>query len=123
VSTGEALVRALLHATDTGDEQASDALLADDVRFRFGNGAVVNGKRELIAGRGAFRESLARMHHEIVSISELDDVVYAELIVTYTRRDGSTVAVPCCDVFRLRQGLIAEYRIYIDVSPVVAGVP
>lgn len=117
------MIRALLDATDTGDEQTSDGLLADDVRFRFGNGAVVNGKRELIAGRGAFRKSIAGMRHEIVSITESDDLVYAELIVTYTRLDGTAVAVPCCDAFRLREGLIAEYRIYIDVSPVVAGGP
>jgi ketosteroid isomerase-like protein len=123
VSTGEALIRELLRATDAGDQAAGDALLAEDVRFRFGNGAEVNGKRELIAARpGGIRASIAGMHHEIVAIVESGDVVCAELIVTYTRRDGSTVAVPCCDVFRLREGLIADYRIYIDVSPVLAGV-
>ncbi len=118
MSTAEALIRDLLAATDAGDEAASDALLADDVRFRFANGAVVDGKAALIAGRGAFRDAIAGMHHEIVSITESDDVIVAELIVTYTRRDASTVAVPCCDVFRLRGGLVVDYRIYIDVGPV-----
>ena len=121
MSTGEALIRELLRATDAGDEAAADALLADDIRFRFGNGAVVSGKRELQAGRGAFRASIAGMRHEIVAITESADVVCAELIVTYTRLDASTVALPCCDVFRLRDGMIADYRIYIDVGPVLAG--
>lgn len=117
MSTGAGLVTELLRATDAGDERAADALLAEDVRFRFGNGAVVNGKRELRAGRGTFRASIAGIHHEIVAIIEAGAVVCAELIVTYTRHDGSTVALPCCDVFRLRDGLVADYRIYMDVAP------
>ena len=42
---------------------------------------------------------------------------------TDTRLDGSVVSVPCCNVFRLDGGLIAQYRVYIDIGPVfpVAG--
>jgi hypothetical protein len=33
---------------------------------------------------------------------------------------GDVVTLPCCNVFRLRDGLIAEYRSYIDANPVYA---
>jgi ketosteroid isomerase-like protein len=47
----------------------------------------------------------------------------AELEVHYIRLDGREVSVPCCNVFRLRNGSVADYRTYIDVTPVYASAP
>ena len=114
------VVRTLLTAIDAGDQETADSLIAEDVRFRFANNPMVIGKREFIAGRGALRNSIRGVHHEIVSLEEVGiDAVIVEMNVTYTLLDGSSVTVPCCDVFRLRDGLIADYRIYIDISPVL----
>jgi hypothetical protein len=30
------------------------------------------------------------------------------------------ITLPCCNVFALRDGLVAEYRSYIDITPVYA---
>ncbi len=46
------------------------------------------------------------------------DALIAEFDVHYTRLDGGEVTLPCCNVFRLRDGLVAEYRSYIDATPV-----
>ena len=43
-----------------------------------------------------------------------------ERYVHYTRHDSNVVTLPCCNVFRLRDGLIAEYRSYINATPVYA---
>jgi ketosteroid isomerase-like protein len=43
-----------------------------------------------------------------------------ELDVHYTRLDGGQVTLPCCNVFRLRDGSVAEDRSYIDATPVYA---
>ena len=48
------------------------------------------------------------------------DLVAVEFDVHYTRHDGQVVTIPCCNVFRLRDGLIAEYRSYVDATPVYA---
>jgi hypothetical protein len=32
--------------------------------------------------------------------------------------DGAEPRLPCCNVFRLRDGLVADYRVYMDISPV-----
>jgi hypothetical protein len=26
--------------------------------------------------------------------------------------------LPCCNVFRLRDGFVADYRVYMDINPV-----
>jgi ketosteroid isomerase-like protein len=49
-----------------------------------------------------------------------DDVFVTELEVHYTRLDGGQVTLPCCNVFRFRDGSVAEYRSYIDITPVYA---
>jgi hypothetical protein len=41
--------------------------------------------------------------------------------VRCTRLDGGEVIVPCCNVFRLKGGLVAKYRSYIDATPVYSS--
>jgi ketosteroid isomerase-like protein len=108
------VVRTLLAAIDAGDQGTADSLIADDVCFRFGSNPPVTSKREFVAGRRALRGSILGFRHEIDT-----DAVVVAMNVTYTRRDGSEVTIPCCDTFRLRDGLIVDYRIYIDISPVL----
>ena len=36
--------------------------------------------------------------------------------VTYTRHDGSQLSVPFANIFKLRDNLIEEYRIFGDFS-------
>ena len=61
------------------------------------------------------------VHENLMVVCDGDDVI-VEFDVHYTRHDGNVVTVPCCNVFRLRDGLIAEYRSYIDATPVYAPV-
>jgi hypothetical protein len=46
--------------------------------------------------------------------------VIAEFDVHYSRLDRGKVTLPCSNVFRLRGDLIAEFRTYIDATPVYA---
>ena len=48
------------------------------------------------------------------------DAVIVELKVHYTRLDGTELTLPCCNVFRLRDGAVADYRVYMDITPVYA---
>jgi hypothetical protein len=34
------------------------------------------------------------------------------------RTDGRELTLPCCNVFRLPDGLVADYRVYVDIGPV-----
>jgi ketosteroid isomerase-like protein len=46
------------------------------------------------------------------------DVSAFAAFMTDDVRDGGEVTLPCCNVLRLRDGLVAEYRSYIDATPV-----
>jgi len=34
--------------------------------------------------------------------------------------DGRKVKLPCCNVFHVRDGLVFDYRVYLDIGPVYA---
>ena len=109
-------VNRLFAAIDSRDADAFVGFLTEDSVFVFGNAAPVAGKaaiRELLVG---FFGSIRALRHEVTDTWVLPGVVVATGRVTYTRRDGSTLAVPFADVFKMEKRLVREYLIYIDAS-------
>ena len=92
--------------------------MTDDVRLRLGNAEPVEGKPAFVVSVNAFIGSVGGFRHEVLNVWSDGDALIAEFDVHYTRLDGDEVTVPCCNVFRLRDGLVAEYRSYIDATPV-----
>ena len=114
------LVRGVFAALDAKDPAAVTARMTDDVRMRLGNADIVEGKAGFLEATTAFVASISAIRHEITSIWSFDDVVIAEIDVHYERLDGRKVTLPCCNVFRVRDGLVCDYRVYLDIGPVYA---
>jgi ketosteroid isomerase-like protein len=111
-------IRQVFATFDAKDVPALAAFMVDDVRLRLGNAEMIQGKSAFISAVDAFLGSVAGVRHEVLNVWSDGDAVIAEFNVHYGRLDGGTVTLPCCNVFRLRDGLIAEYRSYIDATPV-----
>jgi ketosteroid isomerase-like protein len=113
-------VRALFAAFDKNDVSTLATLVTPDVHLQLTNNDPVDGQPAFAAAVGAFHESIAGVRHEILDLWNDRTAVIAELTVHYTRHDGREVALPCCNVFRLREGCIYDYRSYMDITPVYA---
>jgi ketosteroid isomerase-like protein len=113
-------VRRMFATFDAKDVPALAAFMTDDVRLRLGNAEMVEGKPAFVAAVDAFLASVSGFRHEVLNVWSDGEALIAEFDVHYTRLDGREVTVPCCNVFRLRDGLVAEYRSYIDATPVYA---
>jgi ketosteroid isomerase-like protein len=111
-------VQAIFAAFDAKDIGALAALMTDDVRLQIGNADVAHGKREFVSALEAFVMSVASFHHTVTNVWSDVDAVIAEIRVHYTRLDGTEMTLPCCNVFRLRNGAVADYRVYMDITPV-----
>jgi ketosteroid isomerase-like protein len=124
-SDAEALAhaRAIFEAFDAKDVSALSSLMTDDVRLRLGNAETVEGKSAFAEAVNGFFASVAGFRHDVINVWRDGDTLIAELDVHYIRLDGREVSVPCCNVFRLRNGSVADYRTYIDVTPVYASAP
>ena len=119
-----AVIMDVFATMDAGDVDAMVAHMTDDVSTQFGNQPEVFGKtafRELFKQVGG---AIKGLHHEVLDLwhaVEDFDVWLARLNVSYQLLDGSTVTLPCCNVFRMRGDLICDYRVYMDIGPVLNG--
>jgi ketosteroid isomerase-like protein len=113
--------RRLFAAVDTKDADAFGAFLAEDARLTFGNAEPLVGRAAIVAGIDAFFTTIDGLRHRIVNewYAGADTVV--EIEVTYQRPDGKSVTVPAVSIWCSRaDGLIADYRIFVDLAPVYA---
>jgi ketosteroid isomerase-like protein len=115
-----AQLRGVFATFDARDVATLASFMTDDVRLRLGNAEMIQGKAAFVDAVNAFLASIGGVRHEILTVYVDGDAAIVEFDVHYTRSDGNVVTLPCCNVFRLRDGLIAEYRSYMDATPVYA---
>jgi ketosteroid isomerase-like protein len=106
-----------LCAIDAGDIDRISTLLSPDVCLRFGNEEPVHGLADASARIAGLLSTVSTLSHELCETWVRTDAVICEVEITYERRDGSVITLPCVDVFRLSNGLIADYRAYMDINP------
>lgn len=111
-------IRRMFAAFDAKEVSAVADLVTDDVTLRLGNTPMVQGKAAFVAAVNGFLGSVAGFRHEFLNLWRAGHTVVAEFDVHYTRLDGGKVTLPCCNVFHLRDGLVSEYRSYMDATPV-----
>lgn len=108
-------------AVDRRDAEAFSNFFTSDAMFAFGNAEPARGRRAIAAAVSGFFASIAGLKHHIVDVWRIDDVLIVTNRIDYTRCDGRIVRqLPCANVLRLERGLIADYRIYMDIGPVFA---
>jgi len=113
-----AAVRDLFQAIDAMDASRFVTHLTPDGVFRFGNWPAVTGHDAARQTVGQFFESIHALHHDLLGTWADGDRVFCQGEVLYTRHDGTKVGpLPFFNLFRIRDGKIAEYLIYADVSP------
>jgi limonene-1,2-epoxide hydrolase len=111
---------ALFGAIDAMDVDGLVAHLADDVRFRFGNGAPVTGHEGVRTAVDGFFATIGGLHHELLAQCSDGNTTFLETAVTYTRLDGAEVTLPVVSVLRFDGRLITDYRVHVDLAPVYA---
>ena len=111
----------LFGTVDAMDSKKFVSFLTEDARFKFGNADAVEGKEKIEQAVAGFFGTIGGLHHDVLNVWEHPGVVVTELKVTYTRKDGRKVAVPCVNVFGMQGDKIKEYKIFIDISPVYAA--
>jgi ketosteroid isomerase-like protein len=124
--TRQQVVRAMFDALDCADIDEMVHYMTDDVVTAFGNFPELNGKAAFHMMFRDVAKSVSGVRHDIHDLWQAEqdsDVLVARMTVTYTRHDGSTISLPCCNVFRMRANLVSHYSVYMDISPVLAPHP
>lgn len=108
---------------EAADSLNLDRLLplhTEDTRLAFANHPVVEGKDGFRAAIGGFWSTIHGMSHQVTGAWSLHGgrIGIAELIVTYTRRNGSQTIVKACTVLRRRGGQVSDLRIHGDFTAI-----
>jgi ketosteroid isomerase-like protein len=105
---------------DTLDANAIAAHFTEDGKFRFSNQPPAIGKQAIRDALAQFFSTIEAMHHENTGLWLGDDgnsAVY-EVDVTYTRKDGTQITLPCASILRSRDDKVYDFRMNMDISPV-----
>jgi ketosteroid isomerase-like protein len=117
------IIRAVFAAGDSEDTDALLSFMTDDVQLVFGNADPIVGKAAFADAMRESRATLQSVRHEIHDLWEVAEdeaVVVSVMTVHYTKLNATVVSLPCCNVFRMVGDRVADYRIYMDPSPLFA---
>ncbi|WP_226889422.1 nuclear transport factor 2 family protein [Nostoc sp. MG11] len=112
------MVKRLFSRGEAFDSEGFITFFTDTPVYQFGNFDVCLDKAAIKKSADAFFSQISAVYHEIKMMWEIADVVFVEMDVTYWRKDGSVITLPCCDIFRVEGNKFSELRIFMDVNPV-----
>jgi ketosteroid isomerase-like protein len=112
------LVKQLFSRGESFDTQGFTNFFTDTPFYQFGNFEVCLDKAAIQKSVENLFSKISAVYHEIKKMWEIGNTVFVEMDVTYWRKDGSVISLPCCDIFRLEGDKFSELRIFMDVNPV-----
>ena len=104
---------------DGMDAVAFSELLTTDVKFRFSNNDVWTGREAVVSGLNYLFSKINGLKHDIKGIYVQGEGYAVEAIANYTMKDGKNISLPVVSVLKYRGNGIEDYRIYMDISPVM----
>ncbi|HEY4387808.1 MAG TPA: nuclear transport factor 2 family protein [Ktedonobacteraceae bacterium] len=125
--TTDAWIVELFETIDAMQAEKFAIYFAEESLFRFGNAVPARGRQAIEEALVPFFSSIAKLEHRITGVWhgewEHGPVISVEANVIYTRKDGTrTEALPATSTIRMQADKIKDYRIFVDISPLFAGV-
>ncbi len=108
----------VFEALDRMDPEAWASHLAPDAVMRFANEDPVYGRDACRAEAEVLFASMASISHHTIESWAHGSATITESSVSFMLPDGSLTTVPMVTIYRTNaQGLIADYRVYVDPKP------
>ncbi|WP_417433693.1 nuclear transport factor 2 family protein [Kiloniella sp.] len=111
------LITKLYQAVDEKSTSKLGAFLADDLRFQLGNFDEVHSKDAVLASNENFFQIIEAMSHRIDRIWAQGNDIICKGKVHYKRLDQSELSLPFATVLEIKNSLIQDYQVYVDVTP------
>lgn len=120
MTNADSWLKQVFQSVDEMDAVKFGEFLTQNAKFQLGNMPVVEGQMNIIDFVGSFFSSIAGISHDIEDNIFDGKRVVCHGTVTYTRHNGTHVSYPFTNWFYLTDGLVADYKIYIDSSTLYA---
>ena len=109
-------VDALFAALDRKDLGSFLSFLAPNCRLQYGNRPPVVGRDAISDVVSRFFEQISESRHEVTEHWQVENAVICHGVATYTRPDGTALSIPIAHIMTLDEGLISDYRVFLDIS-------
>ncbi|HEY6344381.1 MAG TPA: nuclear transport factor 2 family protein [Bryobacteraceae bacterium] len=100
------------------DSEGFIGFFTDKPMYQFGNGEPCLTKEAIKASIDGFFSAVDALYHDVRNLWEVGDCVFVEMDVTYWRKDGTHIKLPCADILRFEGDKIQELRIFMDANPI-----
>lgn len=111
----------LFSAIDSKNAEKFVMFLAENAVFKFGSNPDVRGKEAIKRTVQGFFMTINGLQHNITNTWVIREHVICKGEVTYTRKDNTKITLPFANIFEMKDALIKEYLIYIDINPLYAN--
>jgi ketosteroid isomerase-like protein len=114
------IVKEMFMAAESNNVDEYVSFFTEDALFKVGNLPSVFGPQGIRDFESPVRQVIRTVSHEVKEMWEQEDVVICEMEITYTRRDGKVLILPCVDVIQMERDKVWKMQAYLDPSPVFA---
>ena len=114
------LIKRYYEAVDRMDIDTFKSMHSEKARVIFGNFPAAEGPEQIAAAIGQFWSGIRGLKHKFINRWDLPNESILEVAVSYTRKDGQTVTLPCVTILKPDGEKVGELRIFTDVAPVFA---
>jgi hypothetical protein len=116
----DTLIKRYYEVVDAMDLEAFKAMHGKNARVVFANFPAAEGPDQIAGAIGQFWSTIRSMKHRFINRWDLPEETILEAAVSYTRKDGQVVTIPCVSILRPDGEQVGELRVFIDVAPIYA---
>ncbi|AFY71683.1 hypothetical protein Pse7367_3446 [Thalassoporum mexicanum PCC 7367] len=92
----------------------------EDAIYKISNLDPVIGPAAIKEFAAPIMDNFTSVTHDIKNMWEQGDIVFAEMIVVYNRKDGKSFDIPALDIIEFEGDKVKKLQSFIDVSPIFA---
>ena len=111
----------LFETIDSKNAEKFVMFLSENAVFKFGNNPAARGREAIKRTVHGFFMTINALSHNITNTWAIKEHIICQGEVTYTRKDNTKITLPFVNIFVMKESLIKEYLIYIDINPLYAS--
>jgi hypothetical protein len=116
----DALISRYYAAVDAMDLEAFKSMHSPNARVIFANFPPAEGPDQIAGAIGQFWSTIGGLKHTLINRWDHPGESILETAVTYIRKAGNSVTLPCVSILKPDGDKVGELRVFIDVAPVYA---
>ena len=110
-------VKAAYVAVEANDVAHYVTFFTEDCSYKVGNFDAVHGHDGITALATPLVDMFSSVTHDVKQFWESGDTVICEMDITYSRKDGKVVVIPCVDIIHFAGGKVKDLKAYLDPTP------